>query len=539
MKKIVVLFVALSTAAPSAALARRPGGLTGSWALTRAGGETLPLTFEAKGRRVIARTKGGEVAFEGGSRSEGQHTIVWFTKVTRGHSAVYAGHMSGDSVTGTVYDTRGRSEPFTMVRANDYERDPIRRAWRGLVASSNGCSRGYDYFPNGGMRSFWCHLKTLVSYETVQKLSGKPVFTAGPHNRRRLDLNSDREFGRYNPDFLRWALQVAIPAIDDPKFRRATQPVYDRTMRDLARLYKSTHLMLTANPKHYREMAASYTSYRAHRPPRPFMQGLQNKFPNLARPAHAFWVRRKLDGTSDYFAKGVTQLMQTYDADELRHLESRNWKIGTQPDLQEPPVGAVVAPGHPCDPRAKHSDGTCHFEMVVTKGHRIKGHNELGITNGVPFEECKRRCLIDDRCKSADWMKMKGGRCHLSTSSKDTKRLSRHRPSTYMHKRDLRVAEAPPTKTCQEVLIAKGHNAVHLRHCKGAEPRCAVHVLEAGHHPFHIDNCKRGLAPKCVQALLAKGHSPTHLRNCRKVDDSCAVALLERGDHPMKLSNCR
>jgi hypothetical protein len=30
-----------------------------------------------------------------------------------------------------------------------------------------------------------------------------------------------------------------------------------------------------------------------------------------------------------------------------------------------------------------------------------------------------------------------------------------------------------------------------------------------------------------------------HLQNCRGVDDRCALAVLERGHHPSQLSSCK
>jgi hypothetical protein len=123
------------------------------------------------------------------------------------------------------------------------------------------------------------------------------------------------------------------------------------------------------------------------------------------------------------------------------------------------------------------------------------------------------------------------------------------------------AAPAPPD--CRQILLAKGHHAMHLDKCKGVDPYCAAALLEAGHHPMHLDNCRAvestcaeavlrkghspmhldkctpDLRPGCVGALLEAGHSPMHLDKCSGVDDACAVALLKAGQHPMHLDKCR
>jgi hypothetical protein len=98
----------------------------------------------------------------------------------------------------------------------------------------------------------------------------------------------------------------------------------------------------------------------------------------------------------------------------------------------------------------------------------------------------------------------------------------------------------PAWPTCKEVLLEKGHAAMHLSNCKGVPNKCAVTLLEQNHSPIHLSQCKRGQNAKCVMALLRRGHSPIHLDQCRGLrDTACAVKLLERGDSPIFLSRCK
>jgi hypothetical protein len=98
----------------------------------------------------------------------------------------------------------------------------------------------------------------------------------------------------------------------------------------------------------------------------------------------------------------------------------------------------------------------------------------------------------------------------------------------------------PIWPTCKEVLLEKGHAAMHLSNCKGVPNKCAVTLLEQNHSPIHLRQCKPGQNTMCVMALLRRGHSPIHLDQCRGLrDTACAVKLLERGDSPIHLSRCK
>jgi hypothetical protein len=71
-----------------------------------------------------------------------------------------------------------------------------------------------------------------------------------------------------------------------------------------------------------------------------------------------------------------------------------------------------------------------------------------------------------------------------------------------------------PMRTCEQVLLDQGHHPMHLDNCKGAELMCATALLEAGHHPMHLDECQ-GVDPTCAVALLQAGHHPQQLDECK------------------------
>ena len=59
---------------------------------------------------------------------------------------------------------------FPIAAEETFKRDQdvntkFLEVWKGIPESGNGCG-GYDYFP-GGLRSFYCHLKTLISFQLL------------------------------------------------------------------------------------------------------------------------------------------------------------------------------------------------------------------------------------------------------------------------------------------------------------------------------------------------------------------------------------
>ena len=107
----------------------------------------------------------------------------------------------------------------------------------------------------------------------------------------------------------------------------------------------------------------------------------------------------------------------------------------------------------------------------------------------------------------------------------------------------MNAAKVPPKATwprCKDVLLERGHAAMHLSSCKGVPNKCAVTLLENGHSPIHLSSCKPGQNTACMLALLRRGHSPIHLSSCKGIrDGKCAVKLLERGDSPIHLGRCK
>jgi uncharacterized protein YecT (DUF1311 family) len=224
-----------------------------------------------------------------------------------------------------------------------------RRAWTGLENTANGCPDLFDYFPNGGIRSIYCHLKTILDYGRMARLFGKAVFLDGPHTTEALRLDARLDFGRYNPDFVRWLVETAVPAASDPGFRDRTQPVYDRFLRPLARTVYAVHEHLFADPAFLDREKATILKKMADGTLEPYHYEGYYDFANLHAGPHdgnvvkttvAFWIRRAIDGTDDLFYDGLRKLMLTYDPGYLEAAGPPR-PASTEPDL--PPREAFEA----------------------------------------------------------------------------------------------------------------------------------------------------------------------------------------------------
>ena len=225
------------------------------------------------------------------------------------------------------------------VRASDIE-----EAWMNLPSTQNACSEVYDYFPNGGMRVFYCHAQNLIALGELERMSKQAIFLSGPHKGTRLDLKNAGSFGHYNPAFVDWMADTLIPGAQDSNFRTQSQGVYDAQIAPLARIHWLSWQKLQANSacnerelNLYRkqiEKGASNTGglyggawyerwffFMNHN----FCKGrfnedelMQNGFDggvdgNVTKTAVGFWLRREMDGTAPKFANALKKLLQTYD----------------------------------------------------------------------------------------------------------------------------------------------------------------------------------------------------------------------------------
>ncbi len=214
----------------------------------------------------------------------------------------------------------------------------IREVWLKLDKTKNACDE-FDYFPEGGMRSFACHLKSLSSLEFLQEASGLVIFNQGPHQGTRLKLDHRYQFGYYNPDFVLWMVDHLIPGAEDASLRKATQAHYNKYVKPLARIFYATWQKTRKQPECFQKEVERYRSLMAQKQlPEMYYErffffmnpdfcthadagfdyfykhGFDGGYSgNVVKTCIAFWMRRTIDGTADEFSRGLLKLLKTYD----------------------------------------------------------------------------------------------------------------------------------------------------------------------------------------------------------------------------------
>ncbi|MFT5680237.1 MAG: hypothetical protein ACI8RZ_001143 [Myxococcota bacterium] len=216
------------------------------------------------------------------------------------------------------------------------------RLWMNLPETTERCG-DFDYHPGGGMRAFYCHMLSQISYTGLQERTPHPIFLSGPHTPRALKLDDPRSFGHYNPEFVKWLGENLVPGADDLALREQTQGLYSQYVSPLARTHYLTYTKLNASEN------ADCTAKEKARYAR-FMQTgegvawgayyerwfyyLDDRFckkaddpnatysmdfgegvsGNVVKTTVGFWLRRSMDGTDDEFYTALIRLLETYDS---------------------------------------------------------------------------------------------------------------------------------------------------------------------------------------------------------------------------------
>ncbi len=212
-------------------------------------------------------------------------------------------------------------------------------AWRALPQTGNACGDDleFDYGVEGGMRNFFCRALTVFSWKTFLALAPVPPFRSGAHADGRLDLKNAKQFGHYDPAFVRWAATALIPAAADPRLKAQTQAVYDKQMKTLARVYYQVWRVLQGDPawtskerELYRAAAekgdgswSGDTVELYHDTLGSSDRDWGGNDPNLVRSATMWWLRRTIDETAPDWAAGLERLLGTYDGAWLSSMKAK------------------------------------------------------------------------------------------------------------------------------------------------------------------------------------------------------------------------
>ncbi|MDG5816816.1 hypothetical protein QA601_17095 [Chitinispirillales bacterium ANBcel5] len=216
----------------------------------------------------------------------------------------------------------------------------IEDAWLAIPAiDGNGCDRedlGFNYGIHGGMRSFFCRVLTVFSWQTFIDLAPVNPFHSGPHQEGQLNLNSDYQFGYYDRRFVRWAVDNLIPGSSDNKLRTLTRGIYNKNIRSLARTYWQTYRAISSDTnwlqfqtKRYIKAAENGRANREFFDTYELLGGGRKNWgghnPNHVRTATMWWVRRTIDETEDLWAEGLRRLLETYDSAWFQDNNNEPW----------------------------------------------------------------------------------------------------------------------------------------------------------------------------------------------------------------------
>jgi len=215
---------------------------------------------------------------------------------------------------------------FLYIPISSAKTHTITEAWVSLSETENQCPDVYDYFPNGGLLSFYCHAKTLMDLQDLQRMAKVPVFLSGPHKNNQPTTSAEQEFGHYNPKFVQWLIDNLIPAADNGELHALTQTFYEQYVQPLARTYYKSYQALQALPENFAAETRQYADLVEQRTLPVYYYDKFYDFAdlhelgyegNVVKGAVAFWIRRNIDGTIEQFVEGLEKLLGVYDDEFL------------------------------------------------------------------------------------------------------------------------------------------------------------------------------------------------------------------------------
>ena len=227
-------------------------------------------------------------------------------------------------------------------------------AFGALAALDTPCAEPFGtWFEEFGVRGLACVGAQATDASLLVAQAGGTVYTAGPHRVTEevvaLDLDAQRDFGRYDPVFVDWAVEHGVVGAERPLLRQALQPTYDAYVRRLARVYWLAHADLAADGFPASVPAGPLADYAAFLEGGPVPEGMESYgldgdrnggfsvfaftgrseglLPRLgldvandwevkyeANTAYGFWLRRRADGTQARWREGLERLLAVYDA---------------------------------------------------------------------------------------------------------------------------------------------------------------------------------------------------------------------------------
>lgn len=187
----------------------------------------------------------------------------------------------------------------------------------------------HSYNPISYYNNFRFSNSEMVSLQTLQTMSGMPMFVSGPHTTEKgFDQSNEKQFGHYNPKFVDWFFNDLFMSDSSGLKLHINQQLYDDKLRDLSRIYYLSYIKLERSGV----LKAWQADYAGKLARGESVAGYYFQFePILSEydiesysAAHAttFWIRRAIDGTDKNFFNGLQKVLAHYDPTVLHYAKS-------------------------------------------------------------------------------------------------------------------------------------------------------------------------------------------------------------------------
>ena len=188
---------------------------------------------------------------------------------------------------------------------------PIRVGWN------------YDYGikNSSGLLNTFEHLRSLVSFKTLQRSLPMDIFLTGPHNDEGLNLQANYTFGHYNPEFVRYLKATTEYLLKDKEFIAYTQELVKdyNVLFNLVRL-KNIYLLIEDDPESFIKFKQNYQDKLLNKTWK--VGDYRNNLPstldvdyywNWSETNYYFWIRRDIDGTKDIWISIINSIIAAYN----------------------------------------------------------------------------------------------------------------------------------------------------------------------------------------------------------------------------------
>ena len=202
--------------------------------------------------------------------------------------------------------------------------DMIKTAVSNLDKSRNVLEDEYDYWPYGGLRITGSHLFSILSLRTLNRILPCDLYLSGPHHYNYWELNVSYDYGRYNPEAVKYLNQLAAKTVADKKFVKNTKPLVDKYLKNqlftMMALYDGLHnedlcsdmqevlvnSMENEGHTYMNTIAGNFINSL------PGINEQENDYCNEIEMCLYWWARRNSDDTMELFHEGLNTIYEAY-----------------------------------------------------------------------------------------------------------------------------------------------------------------------------------------------------------------------------------